>query len=80
MKSLCMRTTELVEDTDIGCGVLTDGSKSDQLARVDLSGIDLLADAILAGAEGWARIKYANELISACWVGAFLNLVDTLKR
>ena len=51
-----------------------------QLASMDLDGIDLLADSILAGVETWMKKKEADELRAGCWVETFSTLIILLGR
>ena len=78
VKKLCMRVVELIEDT----GLTSDNIENEpgQLASMDLDGIDLLADSILAGVETWMKKKEANELRAGCWVETFSTLVILLGR
>ena len=71
-----MRAIELIEDTGIGS---SSEIVPDQLASIDLDGIDLLADAILFGVESWIIRKRGDELRIECWVEAFLGLISLLK-
>ena len=78
VKKLCMRVVELIEDT----GLTSDDLENEpgQLASMDLDGIDLLADSILAGVETWMKKKEADELRAGCWVEIFSTLVILLGR
>ena len=78
VKKLCMRVVELIEDT----GLTSDNLENEpgQLASMDLDGIDLLADSILAGVETWMKKKEADELRAGCWVETFSTLVTLLGR
>ena len=76
VKKLCMRAIELIEDTGIGSG---SEIVPDQLASIDLDGINLLADVILFGVESWIIRKRGDELRIECWVEAFLGLISLLK-
>ena len=78
VKKLCMRVVELIEDT----GLTSDNIENEtgQLASMDLDGIDLLADSILAGVETWMKKKEADELRAGCWVETFSTLVILLGR
>ena len=78
VKRLCMRVAELIEDT----GLTSDNPENvpGQLALMDLDGIDLLADSILAGVETWMGKKEADELRAGCWVEIFSTLIILLRR
>ena len=78
VKILCTRTVELIEDT----GLASDNFENEpgQLASMDLGGIDLLADSILAGVETWMKKKEADELRAGCWVEKFSALIILLGR
>ena len=70
---------ELIEDTGIGsCDV---EEMADQLALLDLPGIDILSHSILVGVEGWMTAsEEPEELRNECWVEPFLHLVELLER
>ena len=78
VKRLCMRVVELIEDT----GLTSDNLENEpgQLASMDLDGIDLLADSILAGVDTWRKKKEADELRAGCWVKTFSTLIILLGR
>ena len=78
VKRLCTRTVELIEDT----GLASDNIENEpgQLASMDLDGIDLLADSILAGVETWMKKREADELRAGCWVEKFSTLITLLGR
>ena len=78
VKMLCTRAVELIEDT----GLASDNLENEpgQLASMDLGGIDLLANSILAGVETWMKKKEADELRAGCWVEIFLTLIILLGR
>ena len=78
VKKLCMRVVELIEDTGLGSDDVE--IIPDQLASIDLDGIDLLADAILFGVESWIIRKGGDELRTECWVETFLGLISLLRR
>ena len=78
VKKLCMRVVELIEDTGVGSDDVE--IIPDQLASIDLDGIDLLADAILFGVESWIIRKGGDELRTECWVETFLGLISLLRR
>lgn len=79
VKRLCSRLVELIEDTGIGFGEVE--KVPDQLVWLDLPGIDIISDSILAGIEGWMTAsKDPEELRDECWVGLFLHLVELLER
>ena len=79
VKKLCIKVVELIEDTGIGsCDV---EEMPDQLALLDLPGIDILSHSILVGIEGWMTAsKEPEELRNECWVEPFLHLVGLLER
>ena len=78
VKMLCTRAVELIEDT----GLASDNLENEpgQLASMDLGGIDLLANSILAGVETWMKKKEADELRAGCWVEIFSTLIILLGR
>ena len=78
VEKLCTRTVELIKDT----GLTSDDLENEpgQLASMDLDGIDLLADSILAGVETWMKKKEADELRAGCWVETFSTLIILLGR
>ena len=78
VKRLCTGVVELIEDT----GITSDNLENipGQLASMDLDGIDLLADSILAGVEGWIKTKGTDELRTECWFETFLRLITLLGR
>ena len=78
VEKLCMRMVELIKDT----GLTSDDLENEpgQLASMDLDGIDLLADSILAGVETWMKKKEADELRAGCWVEKFSTLIILLGR
>ena len=78
VKILCTRTVELIEDTGLASDTLE--NEPGQLASMDLGGIDLLADSILAGVETWMKKKEADELRAGCWVEKFSTLIILLGR
>ena len=70
-----MRIVKLIEDTD-----LTSDYLNNIPASVDLDGIGLLADSILASLEGWVKKKEADKLRTECWAGTFSRLITLLGR
>ena len=78
IEKLCTRTVELIKDT----GLTSDDLENEpgQLASMDLDGIDLLADSILAGVETWMKKKEVDELRAGCWVEKFSTLIILLGR
>ena len=81
VKKLCIKVVELIEDTGIGSSDVEE--VPDQLAQLDLPGIDILSYSILVGVESWmtaAASKEPEELRNECWVEPFLHFVGLLKR
>ena len=78
VKILCTRAVEFIEDTGLTSDTLE--NEPGQLASMDLDGIDLLADSILAGVETWMMKKEADELRAGCWVAKFSALIILLGR
>ena len=78
VEKLCTRAVELIKDT----GLTSDDPENEpgRLASMDLDGIDLLADSILAGVETWMKKKEADELRAGCWVETFSTLIILLGR
>ena len=70
-----MRIVKLIENTD-----LTFDNLNNIPASMDLDDIDLLADSILSGVEGWVEKKEADELRTECWAEILSRLITLLGR
>ena len=82
VEKLCTRAVQLIEDT----GLTSDDLENEpgQLASMDLDGIDLLADSILAGGgsrgRGWPRLGIMYYFNPTCnYLSPHVSYLDGMK-
>jgi hypothetical protein len=76
VKNLCKRVHCLIQDIDIDS---LDGLDVNKKISLDTEGIDMLADAILAGTHGWIRRPFAGDLVAESWLHPLIELIRQLR-
>ena len=77
-EKLFKRTGYILKDIGVESSTEVDESITEVFS--DTEGIDMLADAILAGVQLWIQQKRRSDLVSECWFDELVKLIELLRR